>query len=65
MSDIQISNTSPMMPTTKFFNSLGLVQAFHMREEIYIVLYELNDSYNSYVHGRGIEVGNNGKFMHS
>jgi hypothetical protein len=48
MSDIQISNTPPTMPTTKIFNSPGLVQAFHMREEIYIVLYELNDNY---VHG--------------
>jgi hypothetical protein len=46
----------------QIFNSPGLVQAFHMREEIYIVLYELNDNY---VHGWGIEVGNNGKIMHS
>ena len=50
------------MPTNKFVNSPDLVQAFHMRAEIDIVLYELNDSY---VDGGGIEVGNNVKITHS
>lgn len=51
-----------MMPTNTFLNSPDLAQAFHMRAEIYFVLYELNDSYED---GRGIEVGNNVKITHS